>query len=140
MARVNIYRQLSQQYARSWAEERHVEPLSRDIQRDARAMAPIGATGRMRERIHTYKQFSATNVTHRVGTPVMYSIYSERGTKPHPIYPRTAGGRLKFFWVKVGRRVSLEMVNHPGQAAQLWLTTPLLLQGTRHGFKVVLRF
>lgn len=140
MARVNIYRPLAQAYATKWAEDRYVEPLSQAIWRDARAEAPIGVTGNMRERIHIERRRMSTDVTHRVGSGVSYAIYSERGTKPHPIYPRTAGGRLVFFWAKVGRRVRLRMVNHPGQRAQLWLTGPLLVQGVRHGFKVVLRF
>ena len=140
MARVNIHRQKAQQYARDWAEERHVEPLSQAIWRDARADAPVGPTGLTRERINIDRRYKTTEVIHRVGSSVSWAIYSERGTKPHKIYPRTAGGRLVFYWAKVGRVVRLRSVNHPGQRAQLWLTTPLLLQGPRHGFKVVLRF
>lgn len=140
MARVNIYRQKAQQYARNWAEERYVEPLSRAIWRDSRAEAPVGLTGLTRARISIDRRYKATQVIHRVGSSTSWAIYSERGTKPHLIKPRTANGRLVFFWAKVGRVVKLRSVNHPGQSAQLWLTTPLLLQGTRHGFKVVLRF
>jgi len=43
-----------------------------------------------------------------------YQIY---GTSPHVIRPRNPGGRLVFFWDKVGAVVSLKKVNHPGTAA-----------------------
>jgi hypothetical protein len=43
-----------------------------------------------------------------------YALPIEHGAKAHWIFPRQAGGRLYFFWEKLGRYVSLPYVWHPG--------------------------
>lgn len=37
-----------------------------------------------------------------------------KGTNPHIIRPKDIGGKLVFFWPKVGRVVRLSKVRHPG--------------------------
>lgn len=64
------------------------------------------------------------------------SVLEHQGAKPHRIVPRRRGGRLVFFWAKVGHWVSLESVNHPGTRGSKFLTSPLLLHGQRMGFVV----
>jgi len=43
-----------------------------------------------------------------------YSIFVHEGTAPHVIKPRKPGGHLVFYWGKLGRKVALKHVNHPG--------------------------
>lgn len=82
---------------------------TRDVMK---SQAPRGKTGWLRGSI-TYQQTGRGSwVVYPLAPQAMWVNY---GTRPHPIYPRRAGGRLVFYWEKLGRRVSLPMVNHPGQ-------------------------
>lgn len=138
MARVNINRTKSRAYARDWAEEKYVEPLSRRVLIDAKALAQV-KTGYMRSQLRVTKRRFPLELIHRVGTPAPYAVFPHSGTRPHPIVPRRLNGRLVFFWAKVGRRVSLEMVNHPGSKGSRFLTGPLFAHGIPMGFRVVIR-
>lgn len=50
---------------------------------------------------------------------VPHARYQLEGSLPHVIRPRKPGGRLVFFWKKLGRMVFLRKVNHPGTRARL---------------------
>ena len=44
-----------------------------------------------------------------------HALWVHNGTGgPYPITPRKPGGKLKFFWAKVGHTVVLPRVSHPG--------------------------
>lgn len=45
--------------------------------------------------------------------------YTNDGTRPHVIRPRTAKA-LSFFWPKLGKRVFFAKVNHPGFQGTGW--------------------
>lgn len=137
MARVKINRTRSRAYARDWAAER-VDPLCRKIELTAKAMVPV-KSGLLRLSITTTKSSMPTRITRRVGSRRGYALLVHRGAKPHRIMPRGKGGRLVFFWRKVGRTVSLPSVNHPGFQGTRYLTTPLVAYATEAGFRVVLR-
>lgn len=49
-----------------------------------------------------------------------YSNIVHEGAKPHFIFPRRARA-LYFFWERIGRRVLLDSVYHPGQKADPFL-------------------
>jgi len=96
--------------------------IQRDMHRRAENVAAyqranVGVkTGQLLGTIRVEDELPSVLVTAgRAGlTPQLgYQIY---GTSPHVIRPRNAGGRLVFFWAKVGRVVSLKKVNHPGTA------------------------
>lgn len=54
-----------------------------------------------------------------------HAIYVHKGTPPHVIRARRPGGRLVFFWHKVGRVVKPQKVNHPGTMANPFLERAL---------------
>lgn len=136
MARVKINRTRSRAYARDWAEAR-IDPVTTKIQLTAKAMVPV-KTGLLRLMIVKTKSRSPLRVSHRVGSRVNYSLMIHRGARPHEIVPRRKGGRLVFFWRKVGRVVSLPSVNHPGFQGTNYLTAPLVAHATAAGFRVVI--
>lgn len=137
MARLSIDRQQSRRYAKQWAEDNHVEPLSRKVLAEARRTVPV-KTGVLRGSLHITKSSGGpTSVTHRVGTNVSYGYLIHVGARPHVILPRRAR-KLKFFWRRIGRWVTLARVNHPGFDGTAYLTRPLLVYGTAAGFRVTL--
>lgn len=137
MARVKINRTKSRAYARDWAADK-VDPLCRQIELTAKAMVPV-KTGALRMSITTTRSQGPTRITRRVGSRNGHALVIHRGAKPHRIVPRNRGGRLVFFWKKIGRRVSLPSVNHPGFDGTRYLTTPLVAYATAAGFRVTLR-
>jgi len=138
-SRVRINSVRTRKYVLDWAEQNHVAPLAREVVTDAKALAQR-RSGYMRSQIRTWnKTRTAWTLTYRVGTPAPYAIFPHSGTKDHPIDPRTANGRLVFFWAKVGRVVSLRHVNHPGSKGSFFLTGPLFARGIPRRFKVVVR-
>ena len=60
-----------------------------------------------------------------VGTDDPIGLWHHEGTHPHLISPRSAGGRLSFYWDAVGRRVSLPVVHHPGTQPNRFLVNAL---------------
>lgn len=82
------------------------------------------ATGRLVSTIRPGYEHYGPELEGRViaGGP---AILVHGGTRPHVIRPRKAGGRLVFFWAKVGRTVALKHVNHPGTAANRFLSEHL---------------
>lgn len=56
-----------------------------------------------------------STITTVVSTEVDYASFQDQGTKgPYMIFPKRAGGRLVFFWPRVGRVVAFRQVRHPG--------------------------
>lgn len=136
MARVNINRTRSRLYARDYAEEHLVGPLARNILQAARREAPV-RTGLLRVSLSDTREFTTLRVTHRVGTRVNYAYLVHGGARAHRIVPRRPGGRLMFFWKKVGRWVSLASVNHPGFKGTPYLQRPLVVYGNAARFRVI---
>lgn len=136
MARLSIDRQQSRAYARDWAEENHVGPLSRKILAAARAQVPV-KTGRLRGSLHIDRDMLPLRVTARVGSNVSYAHLIHVGAREHVILPRRSR-KLKFFWRRIGRWVTLARVNHPGFEGTAYLTRPLLVYGTAAGFRVTI--
>lgn len=137
MARVNINRTRSRLYARDYAEEHLVGPLARDILQGARREVPV-RTGLLRISLSDTKEQFTLGVTHRVGSRVSYAYLVHGGARAHRIVPRHPGGRLTFYWKKVGRWVALKSVNHPGFKGVSYLQRPLVVYGNAARFRVVL--
>lgn len=137
MARVNINRTRSRMYARDWADERLVAPLTRDILNGARRLAPV-KTGALRASLMQEAEWSPLSVRRRVVARRNYAYLVHGGAKPHKIRPRRPGGRLTFFWRKVGKWVNLAAVNHPGFKGIPYLQRPLVEYGTARRFKVII--
>ena len=73
------------------------------------------ATGRLAATIHPeFGNTYGNEIEGRVVVGSPHGLFVHEGTGPHIIRPRKAGGRLVFFWLKVGRRVALPVVHHPG--------------------------
>lgn len=63
---------------------------------------------------------TATSATAIIKAPVIQAPTTDKGARPHPIYPRRPGGKLVFFWAKAGRVVAFPRVNHPGNRPMRW--------------------
>jgi len=61
---------------------------------------------------------------HVIAKPA-YAKFLIHGTLPHPIFPKTPGGMLRFYWVKHAKWMVLPHVNHPGTAANDFMTRGL---------------
>lgn len=122
---------------------RQVTPLVRkttsEINRVGIRNAPGGSysTGRLKASITWNVKVQGTDVKGTSGSDLDYAIFPERGTKPHRIVPRRAP-HLRFYWRRVGHVVRFNSVNHPGSAAQNYMTRALLTVAPRKGFKVVI--
>jgi len=73
------------------------------------------------------------------GRRFIYAAAVERGAAPHIIRPRPPRKKLRFYWRRVGRVVYPSLVHHPGQEGKRYLRSALLIAGTRHGMRVVVR-
>lgn len=79
--------------------------------------------GALRNSIKTEKTpFDASGFVARVGSDRRYAKYHHEGTRPHVIVPRRKGGKLRFWWGRVGRIVYMSRVNHPGTKPNPFLT------------------
>lgn len=110
------------------------------INRSAREKAPGGpySTGRLKASIRWKITINIRGlVAGESGSPLDHAIFAERGTQPHEILPR-GPYPLRFYWRKVGRRVALPRVSHPGMKAQNFLTDALLEVAPRRGYRVVI--
>lgn len=124
----------------------YVRDTCRQIQRVARTQAGFDASPyRKRRGIHlrtsiqqTTRITGPTSITGRVGSELDHALVHHEGARPHTIVPRAGGGRLRFFWEKRGRWVSLPRVSHPGHGPNPYLTLPLLVIGTERDFIVII--
>ena len=57
-----------------------------------------------------------------------HAKYVIHGTSPHVIRPKKPGGRLSFYWFRMGKRMSLPKVNHPGTASN-----DFMIRGLKRG-------
>lgn len=94
--------------------------LVEDIADDARRGCPID-TLELHNSIDTAYTPGVGYV--KVGTDHWAPV--EYGAVDHIIRPRRPGGRLRFFWLKVGRWVSFRRVYHPGNPAQPFMRPAL---------------
>lgn len=118
-----------------------VRKTTAETNRLARRKAPGGlySTGALKASVRWKVTLNQPRVGVRAesGSELPYAWLVHQGVQPHAIYPRTAP-RLRFFWRRVGRWVSLPSVRHPGQQAQPFLVQALIEVAPRHGFKVVI--
>lgn len=54
-----------------------------------------------------------------------HAKYVLHGTRPHVILPRKPGGRLRFYWFRMGKWAILRKVNHPGTMANNFMERAL---------------
>jgi hypothetical protein len=88
-----------------------------------------GVPGALRVSIHTErKPISPEGLSARVGSDRPYALWHHQGTGVHggkgryPIVPRRKGGRLRFWWAKIGAIVYAKRVMHPGSRPNPYLT------------------
>lgn len=124
---------------------RHVRATSNEIARASRRVAPFNESPFRRPGPHLNRSINAdtqitgpTRVRGDIGSNLDHALVAHEGARPHPIFPRRPGGTLRFYWARVGRWVNLPSVSHPGMEGVPYLTVPLLIIGTRRGFRVVI--
>lgn len=121
-------------YAIGW-----VNATGARIERSAKQMVRV-KTGAVRAGIgRKTTRPGGRQVLCRITASHRRSLLEHEGAQPHSIDPRNPGGWLKFYWPKVGEVVYLRHVDHPGTKGSKFLTSPLMLHGTREGFKVTIR-
>lgn len=86
-----------------------------------RKTGQLGRSGRVEP-----VRLAGTRATTGVAFTVIQAATTDKGARPHVIRPRRPGGRLVFYWPKVGRTVSLPFVNHPGNAPMRWFRPALV--------------
>lgn len=82
-------------------------------------------SGAMIAGMHYQKKRYTTGIGFLAGSSAPYTLYVDQGARPHPILPKKPGGRLVFFWPKVGHVVFLRSVKHPGNRAYQFLQAGL---------------
>ena len=75
------------------------------------------ATGEMASTIGSRVTMTDRTPEGRVRVGTDHALFVIKGTRPHIIRPTTPGGRLRFFWHRVGHVVYAKVVHHPGTAA-----------------------
>jgi hypothetical protein len=117
------------EHMRSWEGDigRSVLTLCRRMRTAQRRLAPR-KTGQLRRSIEIgyrghwaggLETFVGANPAHGSGA-IGVAWWQEKGTRPHPIFPRRPGGKLVFYWPRVGQVVHLARVRHPGNPATHW--------------------
>lgn len=89
------------------------------LQTELRARAPH-KTYELRNSIRvSSRRTGATTFRITAESPVVQAATTNTGARPHVIRPRRAKV-LSFYWPKVGQRVALRHVNHPGNRGSRW--------------------
>lgn len=85
-----------------------------------------------------YGPYIVTGTVGISGRHYPYAASVEGGARRHyiPLSPKIPPARLYFYWRKVGRYVSFQQVNHPGQTGKAYLRIPLLVVGPKYNMKV----
>lgn len=125
---------------------RLVRTTCREVERAARRMAPFNRSPYRQPGPHLRTTIRSRvgvgtpgiGVTGVVGSEVRHALVAHEGARPHMIYPRRPGGRLHFYWARVGRFVNLPSVSHPGMDGVPYLTVPLFFIASARGFRVVI--
>lgn len=118
---------------------KEVRACTAAINRKARRNAPGGpySTGRLKASINWSVQTAGWNVRGVSGSDLIYAYSVHEGQPARRITPKRAS-YLAFYWRKLGRRVRLPYVNHPGTAPQPYMVQALLTEAPKFGFKVVI--
>lgn len=118
---------------------KEVRSCTAAINRKARRNAPGGpySTGPLKASINWSVQTFGWNVRGRSGSELIYAYSVHEGQPARTITPKRAP-YLAFYWRKLGRRVRLPIVHHPGTAPQPYLVQALLTEAPQFGFKVVI--
>lgn len=116
-----------------------VRSVTAAINRRARSNAPGGpySTGRLKASINWSMRTSGWVVRGLSGSDLIYAYSVHEGQPARTIVPRRAR-RLRFFWRRVGRVVSMARVSHPGTAPQPYMVQALLTVAPTYGYKVVI--
>jgi hypothetical protein len=116
-----------------------ITKVIREIEHGARVRALQGeyVTGALAASIYREgPHITPTRVSGRVGSRINHARVTERGAPPHFILPRRPGGKLKFYWRKVGKTVYMDFVRHPGMKGKRWLEIPAREVAARHNLIV----
>lgn len=114
-----------------------VRKVTRRVESGARRKVNV-SSGRTKASIYRTVRTTPYTVTGKVGAESPWVLIEHDGAKPHIIRPRKARA-LRFYWKRVGSVVTFARVNHPGRKGSKFLTDPLVVEGPRHNFRVVLR-
>jgi hypothetical protein len=111
------------------------------VTREVEVLARIAArgpysTGATASSITSRVYVVGRTVHSEVRAHTWYADMVHGGTRPHVIRPRRAGGKLVFYWRKVGHVVRFDYVSHPGMRPKRFLADPMERVGRRHRFVV----
>jgi hypothetical protein len=95
---------------------RRFERLAKESVFRMAGMAPKRFGG-LAKSISYKKGRSSSGIYFDAGASVSYAAAQDQGGQPHIIRPRKPGGKLKFYWLKVGAVVYFSKVSHPGNPA-----------------------
>jgi hypothetical protein len=110
-------------------------PVGRDLDRRAARVQGEARrlvrkrTRRLHDSIIVRETFDPRGQARVIGSPLDYARWEHDGTRKHLILPKRTGGRLAFYWPKVGRRVAFRKVNHPGTRGTKFLVRALPAAG-----------
>ena len=146
MARVRIYHSRARRETNEDA-EKFIREVLRQIAFQAKLHVAFGpyTTGNLARSIRARGPFIRFGrVAGEVGSELNYAsaveggsgLYGPRASK-YPIRPRNAK-RLRFYWRKVGRVVSLPIVHHPGQRGKNYLLRAAESVARRHNMIIVI--
>ena len=99
------------------------------------AMGPY-STGYLALTLERKVALHGDTVIGEVGSDAYYARVAHDGARPHIIRPRRPGGKLRFYWRKVGHTVTFDYVNHPGMEGKRYLSRAVEIAGRRHRFLV----
>jgi hypothetical protein len=85
------------------------------------------AIGTLRDSLRMFPVYSATGPEFFIGSDDPVATYVTRGTRPHPIRAKKAGGRLAFYWAREDRLAFPKEVMHPGTKPNDFLSRALPL-------------
>jgi hypothetical protein len=94
------------------------------------------STGRTAASIVDHVYMVGKTVRGDVSANTSYATIAHDGARPHIIRPRNPGGRLRFYWRKVGHVVNFPYVSHPGMRGKHYLSGPMERVGRRNRFVV----
>lgn len=137
--RVELHR-LNLRRLRIGAATKLVEKVTRQVAIEARidSRGPY-STGATAASIREHVYVAGNDVIGDVSAHTPYAHIAHGGARPHIIRPRRPGGKLRFYWRKVGRVVAFDYVSHPGMRGKHFLSGPMERVGRRNRF-IVLTF
>lgn len=147
MARVRIYHTRARRESNADA-ERFVRQVLREIAFQAKLHVAFGpyTLGNLARSIRPEAvRIEFGRVSGSVGSDLPYAAAVEGGAglygpkrSKYVIRPRNAR-RLRFYWRKVGRVVSLPVVHHPGQRGKNYLLQAAQSVARRHNMLIIIR-